>query len=89
MINGVTQLVVLIAPDKLTAYRDLLDEPHLHPFTELKNLIAQQPKLLPDMPKAIEAAIRSGQPDVYLPDDTHWGASGQEIVADTVIAFLE
>ena len=87
--NGVTQLVVLIAPDKLTAYRDLLDEPHLHPFTELKNLIAQQPKLLPDTPKALDAAIHAGRSDVYLPDDTHWGASGQEIVADTVIAFLE
>jgi len=86
--NGVTRLVVLIAPDKLTAYREVLDEPLLHPYTELSALIARAPDLMPDTVRALEAAVQGGTADIYLPDDTHWGSSGQEKIADTVVDFL-
>lgn len=87
--NGVTRLVVLIAPDKLTAYRDVLNEPSLRPYSELSALIASVPNLIPDTARALEKAIHEGVEDVYLPDDTHWGSLGQEKVADTVMAFLK
>jgi hypothetical protein len=86
--NGVTRLVVLIAPDKLTAYREVLDEPLLHSYTELSALIARAPDLMPDTVRAMEEAVQGGTADLYLPDDTHWGSSGQEKIADTVVDFL-
>ena len=87
--NGVTRLVVLIAPDKLTAYRDVLNEPSLRPYTELSALISSAPNLIPDTAHALEKAIHEGIEDVYLPDDTHWGSSGQERVALTLFSFLK
>lgn len=87
--NGVTHLVVLVAPDKLTAYREVLDEPLLKPYSELSTLIAEVPELLPDSVGAIQSAVQKGAMDLYLPDDTHWGSLGQEKIADTLLDFLQ
>lgn len=87
--NGITHLVVLVAPDKLTAYRDLLDETHIHPYSELSALIAKVPTLMPDTVGAMEKGVQEGIQDLYLPDDTHWGSSGQEKIAKTLQDFLQ
>ena len=87
--DGMTHLVVLIAPDKLTAYREFLDEARLKPYSEVSALIGQAPQLLPDTVGAIQRSIEDSTTDVYLPDDTHWGASGQERIADTLLHFLK
>lgn len=87
--NGVTHLIVLIAPDKLTAYREVLDEPTFRPYSELTALIARCRDWMPNTAHAIEDAVRKGTPDLYLPDDTHWGSKGQEKVAETLRDFLK
>jgi hypothetical protein len=37
---------------------------------------------------ALISAIHNGEQDVYLPDDTHWGSSGYQIAAETLLTFL-
>lgn len=87
--NGVTQLVILIAPDKLTAYREVLDEPGLHPYSELETLRARSPDLIPDTAGVLRNAVAQGVKDLYLPDDTHWGSNGQALTAETLAAFIQ
>ena len=38
---------------------------------------------------ALISAIRQGEQDIYLPDDTHWGSTGHQIVAKTLLTFLQ
>ncbi|HET6370235.1 MAG TPA: hypothetical protein VFG95_03510, partial [Nitrospiria bacterium] len=87
--NGVTFFVILIAPDKLTAYADYITD---RDFTQISRLdrLASDPGLhLPRVDLALKKAIDAGVKDVYLPDDTHWGSAGYKIAADTLVEYLK
>ncbi|MEC4748359.1 hypothetical protein [Methylomicrobium sp. Wu6] len=86
--NGRTKFVLMIAPDKLTAYKDFIVDRNLHDLSLLTQLSARHPDIIPRTDLALTAAIGSGKLDVYLPDDTHWGSTGHRIVAETVLDFL-
>lgn len=87
--NGRTTFVAMLVPDKLSAYRPDLVEPALAPVTVIDDRLVAAPLNAPRLDLALRAAIESGTPDVYLPDDTHWGATGHARAADAVLAFLE
>jgi hypothetical protein len=86
--NGRSRFVLLIAPDKLTAYWDyIIHDVEKNP-TLIPNLAARLSDVMPRADETLKAAIRTGVMDVYLPDDTHWGSAGHKLAADTVCRFL-
>lgn len=86
--NGRTRLVFMLAPDKLTAYAGWLGDPALARISRLAELAERLPGLIPRLDLALIQAIRAGQLDVYLPNDTHWGSAGFRIVAQVLGEFL-
>ncbi|HVS81257.1 MAG TPA: hypothetical protein VHE60_05955 [Pyrinomonadaceae bacterium] len=86
--NGITQFVFMVAPDKLTAYADFLADEGLRGISQLPELSGHHSEMMPRLDLALISAIRRGEEDVYLPDDTHWGSSGYRIVAETLLQFL-
>lgn len=87
--NGQTYFIAMIAPDKLSAYDDLLADRSLAGLSHIEWL-ARDPALhLPRIDLALRRAIRDGVTDVYLSNDTHWGTAGYDIAARTVVTQLE
>ncbi len=86
--NGVTRLVTAIAPDKSSAYRPWLASPSNLPESHLPDLLKNFP--VPDarLDTVLAIAIASGTKDVYMPNDTHWNATGQKLVAEAVLEVL-
>lgn len=84
--GGRTLFVAMLVPDKLSAYHaDLVD--HAAPGTRLDAVI--DPRLnAPRIDVALRAAIEAGTLDVYLPDDTHFGAAGHAIAAQVVAQHI-
>lgn len=87
--NGQTRFVLMVAPDKLTAYADHLRDKDLRRLSALPELSSNHPDIMPRLDIALISAIREGEQDVYLPDDTHWGSTGDKIAAETLLAFLQ
>lgn len=86
--NGITRFVYMVAPDKLTAYADFLADEGLRGISFLPRLSGHHSETMPRLDLALISAIRRGEQDVYLPDDTHWGSSGHRIAAETLLQFL-
>lgn len=86
--NGQTRFVLMVAPDKLTAYADFLGDKDLRIISALAKLSDHHPEVMPRLDLALISAIRRGEQDIYLPDDTHWGSSGYQIAAETLLTFL-
>mgnify|MGYP000911010670 CR=1 FL=1 len=84
--NGQTRFMLMVAPDKLTAYVDFLLEDRWRDLSMLAVLAGQLPDVMPRLDQTLRAAILRGEMDVYLPDDTHWGARGYQIAAETLLA---
>lgn len=86
--NGQTRFVLMVAPDKLTAYSDYVSDNNLSALSRLAQFSQQSAGFSPRIDLALKSAIRNGEQDVYLPDDTHWGAAGHRITAETLLSFL-
>jgi hypothetical protein len=86
--NGQTRFALMIAPDKLTAYSGYLRDKKLRDISALAELSGKLPKVIPRIDLALNSAIDKGEQDIYLPDDTHWGSSGYQIAAETLLTFL-
>ena len=86
--NGVTRLIVLVAPDKSTAYRTFLLNPSESPKSNLSALIARCSDIMPDTDRLLLQTIEKGEKDIYAPNDTHWGSSGHALIAELVLRFL-
>lgn len=84
-----TRFVVLIAPDKLSAYANFLADTDLQDLSVIGKLAQQLPHLIPRVDQKLQAAIQAGEMDIYLPDDTHWGWRGHQLAAETLINFLQ
>lgn len=86
--NGYTRFVLMVVPDKLSAYSDYLKDIKLRNISLLSGLSDLQPDTMPRFDNTLISEINAGKMDVYLPDDTHWGSAGQCIAANTLTAFL-
>jgi hypothetical protein len=86
--NGHTRFLLMVAPDKLTAYADFIRDRRLREISALSDLSARLPDVMPDLNQTLTSAIHKGETDVYLPDDTHWGSRGYQIAAETLIKFM-
>jgi hypothetical protein len=84
--NGRTLFATLLIPDKLSAYHaDLADTSP--PRGVIERLADPRLNQVPADP-ALSAAIRAGDTDVYLPNDTHFGARGQQVTAEVVLEYI-
>ncbi|MCX7193424.1 MAG: hypothetical protein NTY60_07375 [Proteobacteria bacterium] len=86
--NGHTRLILMVPPDKLTAYKDFTRDSKLRNISLLAELSALQADVMPRIDQTLTDAINKGERDVYLPDETHWGSNGQRIAAETLNSFL-
>lgn len=86
--NGRTRFILMVAPNKLTAYTDFIGDKSLQKASILSALSEYLPEITPRIDLALTTAINKGEQDVYLPDDTHWGSSGYQIAAETLMTFL-
>lgn len=87
--NNKTLFVLMLLPDKSTAYADYIMDPQLHKFPRSHPLLAEQSVNLPRIDTLLESAIKAGEIDVYLPNDTHFGTRGYELVALSLVRFLQ
>ena len=87
--NRYTRLVLMIAPDKLTAYAEFLSDPDMKNASLLAHLSDRHPNVTPRLDRYLIAAIQRGDQDVYLPNNTHWGSNGHRIAAETLLHFLD
>lgn len=84
--NGSTVFVVMVAPDKVTAYHpDLIDQSLP---SGVIDTLADPRLLMPRVDHELRSAIEAGKIDVYLPGDSHWGAEGHEIVGRVMVGTL-
>ena len=86
--HGQTRFVLMVAPDKLTAYAPQLQNNAWSHASQLPALEAMNPQVMPRLDQTLRSAIERGQQDVYLPNDTHWGPQGHTLAAATMLAFL-
>jgi len=87
--NGHTRLVLMVAPDKLTAYAELLGDPAIKDTSLLARLSDRHPDVIPRLDRNLVAAIWRGEQDIYLPNNTHWGSNGHRIAAETLLHLLD
>lgn len=85
--NGMTYFAAMIAPDKSSAYAEYLIDEQYKDMSQL-DVIADSQLNLIKVHTAIKASINSGEIDVYLPNDTHWGSTGHRVAAEYVKDYL-
>ncbi len=86
--NGRTRFLFMAAPDKLSAYAEHLADTDLRALSLLPGLYRQPSLNQVRLLERFRSAIRRGEKDVYMPNDTHWGSAGHRIVADAIVAAL-
>jgi len=86
--NRQSRFVFMVAPDKLTAYADFVRDKKLRDISQLSEFSGYLPEIMPRLDLTLISAIHNGEQDVYLPDDTHWGSTGHQIAAETLLTFL-
>ena len=77
------EAVKILLPDELKKV-----DKGLRDISALSELSGHLPEVMPRLDLALTFAINDGEEDVYLPDDTHWGSSGNQIAAETLLTFL-
>ena len=87
--NGRTRFALMLVPDKSSAYADYITEPELRSMVRIDPILAAQGINLLPLSDLIKAAIAAREPDVYLPNDTHFGIRGHELAARSLIRFLQ
>jgi hypothetical protein len=85
--NGRTSFLLLVAPDKSTAYAAFVNG-RPPPPSRLAALMDSPGVPTVRLDRLVGDRIRSGARDVYLPDDTHWDSNTHLAVADAVYAAL-
>ena len=86
--NGTTGFAAMVPPDRLTAYASQLARPESAPPSRLHELADRRLKLI-ELEAPIREKIAAGVKDVYLPNDTHWGAEGHMVAAAALMAHVK
>ena len=86
--NGKTFFVAMVAPDKLSAYSDLLSDRQYSTLSRIDILAGDSGLHLPRIDIQLKQEISNGTVDVYRGNDTHWGSTGYELAAKGVLDYL-
>jgi SGNH hydrolase-like domain, acetyltransferase AlgX len=87
--NGKTRFVVMVAPDKTSAYCPYLAKSEHAQCAGVIDRLAVPGLHLLRLDRDIAAALERGDVDVYLPNDTHWGYIGAQLAAGAVKNWLQ
>jgi len=87
--NGETLFVGMIAPDKLTAYQNLIKDFDREKINWMKEIQKHRKLNVPNLKVSLKNEIARGALDVYLPNDTHWGSAGHRTVARALQEYLK
>ncbi|MBK8816884.1 MAG: hypothetical protein IPN42_15865 [Methylococcaceae bacterium] len=87
--NRKTVFVFVLVPDKLTAYTTFIADKVDLPRLELNNQLLQRGIQAPDLYRDIAQAIAKSEQDIYLPNETHYGSRGHEIMALSLQHYLQ
>lgn len=76
-------LIVLVAPDKFSAYYDMIIDKKNYPAANVLASLAAIPKRYGylDADSMLRAVINGGSKDIYFGYDTHWSPKGHTLVA--------
>lgn len=86
--NGQTAFVFMPVPNKLNVYSDHVADARFRNLSRLGPFHAETRINQVNLIGPLRGGIRCGLIDVYLPNDTHWGTPGHEIVANALTAVL-
>lgn len=83
--NGKTRFICLVAPDKSSIYAPYLADAKNATWNLIERVA--QDKTLPVVrtDQVLAAEIARHTPDVYLPNDSHWGSIGHRLVAEALL----
>ncbi len=85
---GSTHMMILVVPDKLTAYYAELSDPPMD-YPDVFGVLSAGGTLeLPRLDHAFARAADAGGIDLFMPNDSHPGATGQMLIADAVYRTL-
>ena len=87
--NRETVFAFLLVPDKLTTYTPFIANPANLPMLDLNNKLIEKGIQTPNLIQNLQQAITNGEIDIYLPNETHFGARGHEIMAQTLTRYLQ
>jgi len=87
--NGKTHFIALVAPDKTSTYARYIDFQGFQNIDLFEKIVSDPQLPVPRVDQAFHKNIEAGMKDVYPPNETHWGARGHRIVAETVVQFLK
>jgi len=81
-------VIYALTPDKTSVYQNwFADEQYKVPSIIPK--LATDDVWYIDLHAPMIEAVKSGVKDVYLPNDTHWGANGAQIASNELIKLLD
>ncbi|MFT6914267.1 MAG: hypothetical protein ACJAWL_000555 [Motiliproteus sp.] len=86
--NGYTRMVIMVAPDKLTAYSQVLQDQAFAGLSIIPALATHRALNLIRLDLLLQQRVREGVVDLYLPNDTHWGSTGYQLAAEAIIEYL-
>lgn len=85
--NGRTRMIIAVTPDKYTLYAPYavnLPTPAINLVEELN----KQGLPVFRYDQVLASEIQAGTVDVYLPNDTHWGAEGSRVFASAILSQM-
>ncbi len=80
-------LVTLVFPEKLTVYREFIEETEKYNNGYSDDLAAHWS--MPRLDHLFIEAVRRKSVDVYLPNDTHTGSEANRLVAEALVGWLK
>ncbi len=87
--NNKITFIAMIAPDKLSVYSKYLKNSPSKKGNELLEFISRKKINFPRVDISLKREIKNNFLDIYLPNDSHWSPKGHEIVAQTLVDYLE
>ncbi|WP_432471631.1 alginate O-acetyltransferase AlgX-related protein [Amphritea sp. HPY] len=86
--NGYTKVVIMVIPDKLTAYSEVLANESLSQLSIIPGLAKQKSLNLIRLDLLLKEEVAQGTVDIYLPNDTHWSSAGYRLGAEAMIDYF-
>ncbi len=86
--NGNTLFILLLIPDKSTAYRQYMANPDIPELENITRKLIDKNINSPRLDILVKNSISVGDKDVYLPNDTHFGTKGYELAAKSILDLL-
>ena len=86
--NGYTKVVVMIVPDKLTTYSEVVNDLAYSQLSVISRIARESRLNLIRLDNFLQQEVTKGLVDIYLPDDTHWSSIGYKLASEHLAEHL-